>query len=443
MEETKWLTKTKLIIIIALLLVIVGIITGFFIHRSNLKKEYIKFESQLRDGAQNYLLREKIILEENEWREINIKEIVKKKLVTNSHASDCSGYVIVKSSSMDKETGEIANTYSPYIKCKNIYTTDNYGEKPSKETENTDKTQTEKDTTKPEITLFGDVEITLTVGDKYTELGAVANDNVDGDITSKIKTTGKVDVNVAGTYEIKYEVSDKAKNKATIKRTVIVKEKEKEEETPKEEVPTPSPTPTPTPTTTPTPTPTPAPTPAADTTKPVITFNDNSLYQTICTGNSVNISVNGPYGYFARDNVDGNITNRVVISGDTGIINNPGTYSVNYRVSDSAGNVTYATKNFTVKDCSVSIPKPSTEIAVQGVSLTPNNRTLSVGGSFQLTLTINPSNATNKSVTYSSSNSSVATVTSSGYVNAISKGTATIMVTTSNGKRAICNVTVN
>lgn len=433
MEETKWLTKTKLIIIIAILLVIVGIITGFFVHRSNLKKEYIKFENQLRDGAQNYLLREKITLDENEWREIDIKDIVKKKLVTNSHASDCTGYVIVRSSSMDEETGEIANTYSPYIKCKNIYTTDNYGEKPSKETENTDKTQTEEDTIKPEITLFGDTEITLTVGDKYTELGAVASDNVDGDITSKIKTTGKVNTKVAGTYEIKYEVSDKAKNRATTKRIVIVKEKEKEpeQEKPSEEVPTPTPTPQPTPA------------PTADITKPVITFNDNSLYQTICTGNSVNISVNGPYGYFARDNVDSDITNRVVISGNTGIIYSPGTYSINYKVSDSAGNTTYASKNFTVKDCSVTIPKPSTDIAVQGVSLTPNNRTLSVGGGFQLTLTINPSNATNKSVTYSSSNSSVATVTSSGYVSAKSKGTANIMVTTNNGKRAICTVTVN
>lgn len=440
MEETKWLTKTKLIIIIALLLVIVGIITGFFIHRSNLKKEYIKFESQLRDGAKNYLLREKITLEENEWRKIEINDILKKNFASNPHASDCTGYVIVKASSMDESTGKIENTYSPYIKCKNIYTTENYGEKLSKETENTDKTQTEEDTIKPEITLFGDAEMTLTVGDKYIENGALASDNVDGNITKKIKITGKVDTNVAGTYEIKYEVSDKAKNKATIKRIVIVKEKEKEE-TPKEEVSTPSPTPTPTPT--PTPSPAPTPTPVADTIKPAIVFNDNSLYQTICTGNSVNISVNGPYGYFASDNVDGNITNRVVISGNTGIIYNPGTYSVNYRVSDRAGNVTYATKNFTVKDCSVTIPKPNTEIAVQGVSLTPNNRTLSVGGGFQLTLTINPSNATNKSVTYSSSNSSVATVTSSGYVNAVSRGTATIMVTTSNGKRAICNITVN
>lgn len=441
MEETKWLTKPKLIIIIVLVLIIIGSVSGFLIHRSNLKKEYIKFESQLADGAKNYLLMEKITLEENEWREINIKNILSKKLVTNTYSTDCSGYVIVQASSMDKTTGEVANTYTPYVKCKNIYVTANYGTKPSEELENTDETQSENDTIKPEITLFGDAEMTLTVGDKYTELKAVAYDNVDGDITSKIKISGKVDTKVAGTYEIKYQVSDAAKNKTTVKRKVVVKEEEKEpEEVPPEVTPTPEPEPEPTPE------PTPTPTPAADTTRPIITFNDNSLYQTICTGNRVNTSASGPYGYFARDNVDGNITGSVVISGDTGIINNPGTYTINYRVTDSSGNTTYATKNFTVKNCSsgsITIPKPNSDVAVQGVSLTPNNKTMSVGGTLQLILTINPSNATNKSVTYSSSNSSVATVTSSGYIKAVGKGTATITVTTNNGKKAVCTVTVN
>lgn len=437
MEETRWLTKTKLIIIIALLLIIVGIITGVFVHRSKLKKEYIKFESQLRENSYNYLSREKIVLDENEWKKVDIRDILKIKIIINSYASDCKGYVIIQASSMDKSTGEVTTTSNPYIKCKNIYTTKNYGFKPSKQTENTDKTQTENDTTKPEITLFGDSEITLTVGDKYIEPGVLVNDNIDGNLSDKTKITGKVDTNVAGTYIIKYEVSDKAKNKATAQRTVIVKEKEKEQETPKEEVPTPSPAPKPTPS------PAPTPAPSVDTIRPIISFNDNSLYQTICTGNRVNTSVNGPYGYFARDNVDGDITGRVTISGDTGIIYNPGTYSLNYKVSDRAGNTTYATKNFTVKDCSVTIPKPNPEIAVQSLSLTPNSRTINAGSGFQLTLTINPSNATNKSVTYSSSNNSVATVTSSGYVRAVSKGSASIIVTASNGRKAICYITVN
>ena len=52
-------------------------------------------------------------------------------------------------------------------------------------------------------------------------------------------------------------------------------------------------------------------------------------------------------------------------------------------------------------------------------------------------------NATNKSVTYSSSNSNVASVTSSGFVTAKSKGTAVITVTSSNGKTGVCRITVN
>ena len=52
---------------------------------------------------------------------------------------------------------------------------------------NTEETQTQNDTEKPSIELFGDATININVGDSYNELGAVAMDNVDGDITNKIK----------------------------------------------------------------------------------------------------------------------------------------------------------------------------------------------------------------------------------------------------------------
>ena len=88
------------------------------------------------------------------------------------------------------------------------------------------------------------------------------------------------------------------------------------------------------------------------------------------------------------------------------------------------------------------IPYSTRTIPVQGISLTPNNRKMDIGGTITLLLTINPSNATDKSVTWSSSNQKVATVNSSGKVTAVGYGTATIMVTSSNGKRAISNITV-
>ena len=69
---------------------------------------------------------------------------------------------------------------------------------------------------------------------------------------------------------------------------------------------------------------------------------------------------------------------------------------------------------------------------------------LSIGGTVDLNETVSPSNATNKSVSWSSSNAAVATVNGSGVVTAVSAGSATITVTTNSGSRtATCGVTVN
>ena len=78
------------------------------------------------------------------------------------------------------------------------------------------------DTVLPVITLNGASTINLKVGETYTELGAKATDNLDGDISSKIITTGTVNTKVAGTYTITYTVSDTAGNVATITRTIKV-----------------------------------------------------------------------------------------------------------------------------------------------------------------------------------------------------------------------------
>jgi|GEM_PF-2215795 len=82
---------------------------------------------------------------------------------------------------------------------------------------------TVEDETPPVITLIGDATINLAIGQTYTELGATAIDNVDGDVTSHIVITGSVDTAIAGTYYINYNVSDVAGNNAEQKtRTVIV-----------------------------------------------------------------------------------------------------------------------------------------------------------------------------------------------------------------------------
>ncbi|WP_188407875.1 immunoglobulin-like domain-containing protein, partial [Hyunsoonleella pacifica] len=85
-------------------------------------------------------------------------------------------------------------------------------------------TAIESDTTAPVITLNGNATIDLNVGDIYTEAGATATDDLDGDITANIVIAGDVvDTSIAGTYVVTYNVSDAAGNAATlVSRTVNV-----------------------------------------------------------------------------------------------------------------------------------------------------------------------------------------------------------------------------
>lgn len=86
-------------------------------------------------------------------------------------------------------------------------------------------------------------------------------------------------------------------------------------------------------------------------------------------------------------------------------------------------------------------------IKVTSVTVSPSTATLKMDGTktVQLSATVSPSNATNKSVTWSTSNSSVATVSSSGLVTAQAAGSATITCTASDGsgKYGTCAVTVS
>ena len=83
-------------------------------------------------------------------------------------------------------------------------------------------------------------------------------------------------------------------------------------------------------------------------------------------------------------------------------------------------------------------------VAVTGVSLNETTLAMEVGGATQtLTATVAPANATNQNVTWTSSNTGVATV-EDGVVTAVAAGTATITVTTEEGSfTATCDVTVS
>ncbi len=70
------------------------------------------------------------------------------------------------------------------------------------------------DSTPPAISILGEVEISHDAGNIYNDEGAIAVDNIDGDITSNIVTSNPVDVNMPGSYSVTYNVMDSAGNAA-------------------------------------------------------------------------------------------------------------------------------------------------------------------------------------------------------------------------------------
>lgn len=152
-------------------------------------------------------------------------------------------------------------------------------------------TGTVVDTTKPVITRLGSSPVTVEGGSTYTDAGATATDNIDGNITSSIVTVNPVNTSVVGTYTVTYNVSDAAGNNATqVTRTVNV----------------------------------------VDTTKPTITLLGSS---------DVTIQAGSTYtdaGTTVTDNVDTGLTATVIGSVNTSAL---GDYTLSFNVTDSHSNV--------------------------------------------------------------------------------------------------------
>ena len=101
--------------------------------------------------------------------------------------------------------------------------------------------------------------------------------------------------------------------------------------------------------------------------------------------------------------------------------------------------ITAKTSNGKTATCKITVPEPVIE--VESISLNKTALSINIGNTANLTATITPKNATDKTVNWKSSNTSIATV-SNGKVTAKSVGTATITAKTSNGKTATCKITV-
>ncbi len=106
-------------------------------------------------------------------------------------------------------------------------------------------------------------------------------------------------------------------------------------------------------------------------------------------------------------------------------------------VASGTATITAASANGKTATCIVTVTNPVSSISLNQASLN-----LTKGGTSTLTVTYNPTDADSRSVTWKSSNTSVATVSTSGLVTAVASGTATITATSANGKTATCSVTV-
>ncbi len=150
-----------------------------------------------------------------------------------------------------------------------------------------------KDVIPPVITLTDGTDTKAQIGQDYIDPGFSAVDECDGDITSNVTVEGSVNGHVEGEYTLTYKVSDSSDNITEIKRKVRV----------------------------------------TDISGPVLTLSgDKKMY----------IKIGSNYtepGYSAVDNIDGDVTANVKVSGSVDT-SKMGSNTITYTVTDSKGNVT-------------------------------------------------------------------------------------------------------
>ncbi len=174
---------------------------------------------------------------------------------------------------------------------------------------------------------------------------------------------------------------------------------------------------------------------------PIIKRLDVSATSTSITGKAVvaRLGTNGTVKYYykstsADDSTYTEITNIDEITGatqSTGITAGE-SYTIKVVAKNDVGEVELA-KEIT-----------ATKIPVESITLNKTEETVAVGKTVTLTATIKPDDATNKNVTWTSSNTSIATVSSTGVVTGKTAGTTTITVKSTDGsnKSATCTVRV-
>ncbi len=111
-------------------------------------------------------------------------------------------------------------------------------------------------------------------------------------------------------------------------------------------------------------------------------------------------------------------------------------------IANRAGTYTVKATTANGKEATCTVKVVDSLVEVTDITLNKTTAQANIGDSIYLNATVTPSNATDRTVTWTTSNSKVATVSEYGTVKAVAAGTATITAKTKNGKTATCKVTV-
>lgn len=154
-----------------------------------------------------------------------------------------------------------------------------------------------KDVVAPVISLNGRQNITIKAGKKYADQGCTATDDCDGDLTDQVKVSGSVNTGKPGAYQISYYVEDSYGNSCEVLRQVSV----------------------------------------VDTKAPKLALKGDA---------TVYVPLGGSFedpGYTAKDNCDGDLSQKVTITGNVKA-DTKGIYPLKYSVEDTSGNVSTASR---------------------------------------------------------------------------------------------------
>jgi uncharacterized protein YjdB len=158
-------------------------------------------------------------------------------------------------------------------------------------------------------------------------------------------------------------------------------------------------------------------------------MNSKSNKTSLLPGIIIIVLILGVIGYLIISNTDNTYINNNTNNEEN---NNTNNNSNNSNSNDNNQNNNSSNNN----------NNQNTNIELKSISLSPSSKEIKVGDSFTLTINYNPTNTTNKKVTLKTSNKNVATIDKNGTVVGIKEGTATITVTSSNGKTSTCTVKV-